>query len=505
MPSPNKLGVLGALAPVPLVAILSAYDWSNLISRISQAYWFALISVASAILTGTFLLRARKPQYLISRGSAQWLLLTLGGGVTYLSGSYYGSTLLHWAGIPLVYFGLVAYLCGSRFGAFILPPLAVLSTIIIPSYSGPLASSVAAAALLLYSGLVLRALRNYRTQDMKECELCPSYRASGFCEYCGKRVAQKLSFPLPTRRLILVVIISAVVVAPLVQLTVPVVNLTGSGLQVESYQPSGLQRVTDFMSYPGWTPSLVAAQSNQSLTTFSYQMTGNESVIATLSLSSSSKTSSGGALSFYNDSTLVGEYPLTPGQAALQYAWVQNGMNYTGLLVQSPMTYLSGGAIIQASASFFYVEPMTGGSTPTGITELANATSNELQGVRSGYPFLTQVLSPVSSNFQYVMLVSALIFFGLIGGIARSTDSEAARRFDNSLGLSGPEMDMLSVIASGPKNFTKKDLVERIAERGDPGVTASFPEKLLRSGLATKEIVTAGGLPKLTWTIRVTS
>jgi len=496
---------LGALAPVPLVISLTAYDWQKAISLVENDYWLVIASLASAIVTAAFLFKARRPVYLISKGSAQWLLLSLGGGATYLIGSYYGSSWLHWAGIPLVYFGLVMYLCGRRFGAYLAPPVAMLSTIVVPYFAGAVVGYVTAAGLVLYTGLIVLAIRNYKVLDTEECESCPSYRAIGFCENCGTKVGHSISIPLPTKGLIIVAVISALVISSLVQVTVPIVSLTGSGLQVNSYRASGLVGSTNLTSFPGFETSLIGTQSNQSLTSFSYKVVGNESVRAIISLSSSQRASSEGALSFYNESALVGTQLLTADQAAFQYAWSQDGVNYTGLLVQSPLAYLSDGRIVQSSAAFFFVQATSNSTGPAthAVTTLANATSSRLQGVKGGYPILTMILGPLSSNMQYVTLAAALVFFGLVGGIARSLDLKATRRFDNSLALSGPEMEVLSAIARGPKDFTRRDLVERIIKLGDSGVDVSFPEKLLRCDLASKEIVSRNGSPILVWAFKV--
>jgi hypothetical protein len=234
-------------------------------------------------------------------------------------------------------------------------------------------------------------------------------------------------------------------------------------------------------------------------------MKGNVSVDATVSVSRSPEISSKGALSSYDESKPAGTVILSPGQTGLRYTWSRNGANYTGLVVESPLTYISGGRVAQSYVTFFFAQSSGAPSGPVKnvVADMANATSSELQGSKSGYAMLTSVVSPVQTYYQYAMLVGAGAFFCVVAGVARSADSNAALRFDNSVGFSDEEMDALAVVAAGPRNFTRKQLAERTRILDDWREVGSFLGKLQDSGLVSKEIVTESGAPKITWKSKV--
>jgi hypothetical protein len=497
------MAVVAAFAPVPLVACFVAYDSGSLASRFGHAYWFALVGVLFSVSVGALVVKVKQPQYMISRGSALWLLVTLAGGVFYFLGSYYGSLGLHLVGIPLVYIGLVAYMGGGRLAGLVALPIAALGSPAIPLYFGGLATEVGVVVLLALSGVLLLGSRYYRAGREEACEQCKSYQSegSGFCEYCGRKLAAAVRFPLPVKRLILAAVVSVLVVSTLVVATLPVVSFSGSGFQIAYYRLSGVEGISNVPSYPGWTTYLTGTTSNHTLSTLSYVIKGNVSVDATVSVSRSPEISSEGALSSYNESKPAGTVILSPGQTGLQYTWSRNGVNYTGLLIGSPLTYISDGRVAQSYATFFFAQPSV---TPSGpvknvVADIANATSSELQGTKSGYDVLTFVVSPIQTYYQYAMLVGAGAFFCVVAGVVRSADSDAALRFDNSVGFSDEEMDALAVIAAGPRNFTWKQLAERMRMAKDWRNVGSFLEKLLDSGLVSKEIVTERGAPKITW------
>jgi len=420
----------------------------------------------------------------------------------YILGWYYGQSLVYWAGLSVLYIGSVAYLGGRRLAGHLILGILALVTISAPLFLNGSTLDLAAFLLLVSAAALLFGLSRYKGKENSDCQRCGSYRKSGrqFCDYCGKRL-REVSFAFPFRRFFALALVSLAVTGLLLGATLPIVSKSSSGLLIASYKLSGVSWVAYLPSYPGWTRSVVGSQGNQTVTRWDYVLAGTGKVNATVSLSPSRLISAREALGSHVGITQNGASILPTGHVAVTYRWSDGKYNYTGLLMESQVTYFSGGRVAESYAAFFFAQRGTPQESQKADAAMSveDATSSALQNSRSGYLVLVAVIGPVISNFQYVLLLASGVFFAIVGGIARDADSAAMRMIENSLSLDRVQFEALAAIASRSNRTTGARLLGEVDPAGKWEEFRVVLERLTELGLVSRIIAIERGIPKTFW------
>lgn len=499
----RKSFALAALAPLPMVVSLALYGNGTLIVELGRDFWFAAAALVFTAAVGTFVVRTLKPQYLLSEGSASWFVVASVGGGMYVLGWYYGQPFMNLSALAALYLGLGGYLGGRRVVWHLGAGILAFATIGTPFLIGGVALDATAVALATSSAFLFYCAGTFKPTAGWDCEQCLHYRVTGmqFCDRCGKML-REVRFGFPYRRLLMVVVATMGVVG-LLGTSVPVVSQSGSGLLMVSYGVSGAHQVVSIPSAQGSRVALIGTQSNATLTTWQYSMSGG--LHATVSVSRSARESVGGALGSRQGLVENGTTDFPSGFVGVNYAWVDGNSSYRGTLVVSPLTFVSGGQVVKGYAAFFFsgASPSSAGAGPSGLDSVAGATAAALQAAKGGYFLLSTVIGPIQSNLQYAFLVLAGVLFGIVGEKARDADATTARAFDSSLSLDPDQLRTLVTISSGLRSTTGAALLDRVAAGVPWGDFRLTLEAFSALGLLRKTIVVDRGVPKALWKCKV--
>ena len=495
---------LAALAPLPLVVSLALYERAPLASELEREIWFAAAALVFTGTVGVYVVRAYGPQYLLSEGSAAWFMVALVGGGVYILSWFYGRPAVSLVGLVAVYLGLAAYLGGRRIIVYLGAEVLALATLAIPSFfAGDLLEAVAVVLVASAASLVFHSSRA-RGFAVQDCDQCQRYRvkAKQSCDRCGKMLLQP-KFGFPYRRLLAVAVATAAVVVLLVGTSVPIASQSNSGLLIVTYGLSGVQQVTPLPSYPGWKVSLVDSQSNQTFTTWDYSLSGG--VNATISLSHTARDSASGALGSTQGLVEKGTTVFSSGEVGLNYAWTRGNSSHVGTLIVAPLTYLSGGQVVEGYAAFFFTgaAPSQRGAQSDGLTAVASATASSLKDAKAGFFLLSTVVGPVGSNLQYAFLVLTGVLFVVVGGVVRGTDADSASRFDSALSLDPAKFKTLALISSCRKQATGAALFDKASTGGGWDDFSPTLEMFSALGILKRTAVVDSGVPKALWVCRV--
>lgn len=506
MLSAIRSSVLSVLAPLPLVVALVVYQFSDFLSLASDD---ALFSLAALIFGAAYLIaiwRVRRPQFSFTKGARTWFLVAASGFGVYLLGSFYGKIALHWEGVLLIYLGLVAYLAGKRFAILLVPGVASITLIPLPTIIAAVTTEALAVVLLAAALVSLLVLAKAKKGAQEGCKECGGYRMKGeqFCGFCGKSLSSTMKFGVPAKRLVVTWLTSAVVIALLVGAMVPYAALSSNGLLVIDHRLSGVSGVTALPSFPGWTSTLTGFEGNRTLATYSYVLSGGGGVNATLALSTKNGVGGMSLIDSHPGASVNGSLSLATGQTAVYYTWTEGGQRYTGVLLTSYVTYLSSGHVVQSFAAFLFSQRSAeAGVSRSVLQALAGETSSAFLQSRQGGPALTTVIGPISSNYDYALMAASAVLFGIVVGLARSVDSEATRRSDNAFSLPTQEFDALASLEGEKTRWTGQELERVMKPLGGWGSLSPLLERFVSLGLMEREIGIVDGLPRLFWTSKV--
>src|SRR4029077_6272526 len=124
--SPRAYAILTMLAPLPLLAFLASGNLMLLSAfSLNPFLLVAALSCSGVILALT--LKVAMPHLTLAKGSILLLIPIFLGVLMNLLGFSLAEFGIVWASLPITYLGIIAYLGGNRFAAFLTPSVAVLS------------------------------------------------------------------------------------------------------------------------------------------------------------------------------------------------------------------------------------------------------------------------------------------------------------------------------------------------------------------------------------------
>src|SRR5712692_9798323 len=201
--SPRAYAALAILAPLPLLTVLAlSYSLVFPLLSLNPLLIVGLTSCSGVILALT--LRVAMPQVRLAKGSVLLLIPSLLGILMGVVGFSLGRPSMVWASLPLTYLGIVAYLGGGRFAAYLTPSVAVLAALPVFVLVSPGTAYIVALSLLGVAGFLTLICLRFRPMHQRGCEYCVGYfeRDAMFCDFCGRRLSGLLKIQAPGKRLL---------------------------------------------------------------------------------------------------------------------------------------------------------------------------------------------------------------------------------------------------------------------------------------------------------------
>ena len=165
---PGVYALVAFAAPLALTTVLVWQDAPQISGFVLRNLLFSIACLVFSVALSVAIFRVAKIHLCSKQGSGLLLLIPLVGFLIFLAGSYVGSFGLHWAALPVVYFGVAAYLAGRRATELLLPSITAFGLIPAPSYFGAGALSALSYAMFAVAGVsTLVAVRFRAEKDVE--------------------------------------------------------------------------------------------------------------------------------------------------------------------------------------------------------------------------------------------------------------------------------------------------------------------------------------------------
>jgi hypothetical protein len=441
------------------------------------------------------------------------LLCSLG---VYAVGSYLGHPEVQIVALVGVYLGFVVVL-GGRTHVFpvavsLLPVLALVLPAIAP---GLVATAVQLAVLASVSVFVLARWKRSSVSS-ERCEYCTSNESSGSksCLYCGRFLSRDRP-RIPMSMLAMGGVLSVVLIV-LASVSVPVLTVTGTGVNYAVAGFAGVQPGNPISGSGSWTLGGVSSHAYPSLgMAFLYSVKGAGENLTFWEIVSPSR------LSIVQLSTILPGLKTnstrgTFGNTSLPvFTWTYENRSFTGFYGATTASVISN--VTKSQVSVAYLVGLEG----------------QIPG-DSGGSLAKQVVSVVAgrlSNAQkYSFLVSAAQFPNMIGsarahtigvylqavggvavllgvlGFTRGRGLRASRIMENTEGLSRSDFELFAMLSSSGGEGTGQEILERANTKFGITSWSGLLAKLQRFrelDLVETRLRVRRGVPSLKWVCKV--
>ncbi|MGD0477833.1 MAG: hypothetical protein ABSB29_06680 [Nitrososphaerales archaeon] len=433
------------------------------------------------------------------------LLCSLGA---YAVGSYLGYPELHLVALAGVYLGFVVIL-GGRTHMFpvtvsLLPVLALVLPAIAP---GLVATAVQLAVLASVSVFVLARWKR-PSMSSERCKYCASNESSGSqsCLYCGRFISRDRP-RIPMSMLAIGGVLSIVLII-LASVSVPVLTVTGTGVNYTTAGFAGMQPVNPIAGSGSWTLGGVSSHAYPGLgMAFLYPVKGAGENLTFWEIVSPFHLSIV-QLSTILPGLMTDSTSGTFGNISLPvFAWTYENRSFTGFYGATAASVVS--SVTKSQVSIAYLVGVEGQIPGDGGSSLAKQVVPVVAGRLSNaqkYSFLVSAAQFPSKIGVYLQAVGGVAVLLGVLGLTRGRALRASRIMENTEGLSRSDFELFATLSSSGGEGTGQEILERASAK--LGITSwnALLAKLQRFrelDLVETRLRVSQGVPSLKWVCKV--